>query len=52
MIETLPDLILHAAQRDGGAPALQFKNVTLDYDELLSEVRRFAAGARSLGLKR
>jgi acyl-CoA ligase (AMP-forming) (exosortase A-associated) len=52
MIETLPDLILHAAKRDGSAPALQFKQLTLDYDELLSEVRRFAAGAQSLGLKR
>ena len=52
MIETLPDLILQAARQNGGAAALRFKQETLDYDELLSSVRRVAAGMRQLGLGR
>lgn len=52
MIETLPDLLLRAAQTDGSAPALRFKKEMRDYDELLSEVRRVAAGIQALGLKR
>jgi len=52
MIETLPDLISQAARRNGGSPALRFKKVTLDYDELQSVVRQFSAGVQALGLKR
>ena len=52
MIETLPDLILQSARRDGRAPALRFKQTTVDYDELLGLIRHFAAGIRALGLNR
>ncbi len=52
MIETLPDLILQAARRNGAAPALRFKKEMLDYDELLLEIRRFASGIREIGLRR
>ncbi len=52
MIETLSDLILRAARYDDSAPALRFKKEGRGYGELLSDIRRFAAGLQALGIRR
>lgn len=52
MLETLSDLIVQSASRDGSAPALRYKDRVMDYDALLSSVRAFSSGLLELGLKR
>lgn len=52
MIETLVDLILQSAARDGSAAAIRHNSQTLTYVELAASVRAFASGIAATGLRR
>ncbi|GFJ89297.1 AMP-binding protein [Phytohabitans rumicis] len=48
----LHDIVAAAASRDGDAPALTYKDVTLGYAALWEQVGRVAGGLHRLGLRR
>ena len=53
MISTLlHELVLHRAATDGQRKALTFKDTTLTYRELASDLERFADGLSAFGLQR